>query len=90
VLHIYVRDTGIGMNKEDLEKLFTPYFRSENPLAREQPGTGLGLTITRGIVEGHGGKIWVESELGEGTAFHLTVPIAVENIRETSEVDQAH
>jgi signal transduction histidine kinase len=79
VLHITVQDTGIGMSAEDQAKLFTPYFRSENPLAREQPGTGLGLTITRGIVERHGGDIWLESELGAGTAFHFTVPLAIES-----------
>lgn len=76
VCHIMVRDTGIGMSSEDVNKLFTPYFRSENPLAREQPGTGLGLTIVRGIVERHNGRIWVESELGQGTVFHFTVPLA--------------
>jgi signal transduction histidine kinase len=75
-LHIQVRDTGIGMSEDDIRKLFTPYFRSDNPQAREQPGTGLGLTITRGIVVRHGGDIWVESALGEGTAFHFTVPLA--------------
>lgn len=75
-LHIQVRDTGIGMSDEDVRKLFTPYFRSDNPQAREQPGTGLGLTITRGIIARHGGEIWVESELGAGTAFHFTVPLA--------------
>lgn len=78
VLHIAVQDSGIGMSEEDLAKLFTPYFRSDNPMAREQPGTGLGLTITRGIVEGHGGQIWVESTLGTGTTFHFTVPLATE------------
>ncbi|HYO87294.1 MAG TPA: GAF domain-containing protein, partial [Candidatus Limnocylindrales bacterium] len=75
-LHIQVRDSGIGMSADDIRKLFTPYFRSENPQAREQPGTGLGLTITRGIVVRHGGEIWVESELGAGTVFHFTVPLA--------------
>lgn len=76
MLHIQVRDTGIGMSEEDLDRLFTPYFRSENPLTREQPGTGLGLTITRGIIDRHGGEIWVESRLGEGTVFHFTLPLA--------------
>ena len=75
-LHIRVRDSGIGMSEDDIRKLFTPYFRSDNPQAREQPGTGLGLTITRGIVVRHGGDIWVESELGAGTTFHFTVPLA--------------
>ncbi len=78
MLHVSVTDTGIGMSEEDLSKLFTPYFRSENPLTREQPGTGLGLTITRGIIIGHGGEIWVESELGVGTTFHFTIPLQVE------------
>jgi signal transduction histidine kinase len=77
-LHISIADTGIGMTEEDLHRLFTAYFRSDNPLAREQPGTGLGLTITRGIIERHGGQIWVESELGRGTTFHFTVPLLVQ------------
>jgi signal transduction histidine kinase len=76
MLHISVRDTGIGMGQDDLTRLFTPYFRSENPLAREQPGTGLGLTITQGIVQLHNGKIWVDSVLGEGTTFNFTLPLA--------------
>ncbi|MCA0455842.1 MAG: GAF domain-containing protein [Chloroflexi bacterium] len=78
-LHVSVKDGGIGMSPEDLAKLFTPYFRSENPLTREQPGTGLGLTITRGIIQQHKGEVWVESELGKGTTFHFTIPIAVES-----------
>ncbi len=77
-LHISVKDNGIGMSEEDLSRLFTPYFRSENPLTREQPGTGLGLTITRGIIQQHGGNIWVESELNKGTTFHFTVPVVIE------------
>lgn len=76
VCHVMVRDTGIGMSPEDVNRLFTPYFRSENPLAREQSGTGLGLTIVRGIIERHNGRIWVESEIGQGTVFHFTVPLA--------------
>jgi signal transduction histidine kinase len=75
MLHVAVQDQGIGMSEDDLKRLFTPYFRSENPSAREQPGTGLGLTITRGIIERHGGEIWVESQFGEGTTFHFTVPL---------------
>ena len=75
VLHVAVEDSGIGMSGDDLARLFTPYFRSDNPAAREQPGTGLGLAITRALVERHGGDIWVESEIGSGTTFHLTVPL---------------
>ncbi|MBN8639489.1 MAG: GAF domain-containing protein [Anaerolineae bacterium] len=78
MVHFSVKDSGIGMSAEDLARLFTPYFRSDNPLAREQPGTGLGLTITRGLVQRHGGDIWVESTVGVGTTFHFTVPLAEE------------
>lgn len=76
VLHFYVQDDGIGISQADQERLFTPYFRTNNPMALEQPGTGLGLVIVRGIVEQHGGRIWVESALGEGATFHVTVPLA--------------
>ncbi len=82
MLRVHVADTGIGISPEDLGRLFTPYFRSTNPQAHEQPGTGLGLTITRGIVERHGGEIWVESTLGVGTTFYFTVPLAAEAVAE--------
>ncbi|MFC1961401.1 GAF domain-containing protein, partial [Chloroflexota bacterium] len=75
VLHITVQDNGLGISAEDLAGLFQPYFRTTNQDALEQPGTGLGLVIVQGIVEQHGGKIWVESELGHGSTFHVTVPL---------------
>ncbi|WP_162909484.1 GAF domain-containing protein [Aggregatilinea lenta] len=78
VVHVSVQDTGIGLSEEDLHQLFVPYFRSENPKTREQPGTGLGLTITRGLIQMHGGRIWVDSELEVGSTFHFTVPLATE------------
>ncbi len=86
VIHCFVRDTGIGMDDADLSQLFTPYFRSENPKTREQPGTGLGLTITRGLIELHGGTIWVESELNAGTTFHFTIPVATEQAQARAQV----
>ncbi len=76
MLHVWVKDDGIGMSEEDLSRLFTPYFRSENPRTREQPGTGLGLTLTRYLIERHGGRVWVESVLDEGTTFHFTLALA--------------
>ncbi len=76
VVHCAVSDTGIGMSAEDLRNLFKPYWRSDNPAAKEQPGTGLGMSLTRGLIEAHGGRIWVESELGVGTTFHFTIPLA--------------
>jgi signal transduction histidine kinase len=78
VLHIYVRDNGLGISKEDQKRLFEKYFRSTNDEALSQKGTGLGLTLTRRLIEQHGGKIWLESELGEGTTFHFTIPLASE------------
>jgi signal transduction histidine kinase len=76
VVRIAVKDNGMGMSPEDQANIFTKFFRSDNPKARESPGTGLGLNITRNLVEMQGGKIWFESKLGEGTTFHFTVPVA--------------
>jgi signal transduction histidine kinase len=76
VMYCAITDTGIGMDETDLAQLFTAYWRSENPRAREQPGTGLGMTLTRGLVEAHGGKLWVESTPNIGTTFHFTIPLA--------------
>ncbi len=76
VVLIAVEDTGIGMEEEDQALLFTKFFRSADPRAREVPGTGLGLNITKYLVEMQGGKIWFESEYGKGTTFKFTLPIA--------------
>jgi signal transduction histidine kinase len=77
VLHGFVKDTGIGMSEGDLHQLFTAYFRT--PEAREMAtGTGLGLTITRGLIEQHGGTVWAESAPNEGTTFHFTIPVVTE------------
>jgi signal transduction histidine kinase len=76
VVRIGVQDTGFGMTPEDQAKVFTKFFRSEDPRAREAPGTGLGLNITRNLVELQGGKIWFDSEIGKGTAFQFTIPVA--------------
>jgi signal transduction histidine kinase len=76
IVHIYVKDDGIGMSLEDRDRLFQKFFRSENPQTRQMPGTGLGLSITKNLVELHGGRIWAESELGAGSTFHFTIPVA--------------
>ncbi len=76
VVHITVKDTGIGINAQDQTKIFQKFFRSEDPKTREVPGTGLGLNITKSLVEMQGGKIWFESEFRKGTTFHFTVPIS--------------
>ena len=71
-----MKDNGIGISEEDQKKIFQKFFRSEDPKTREAPGTGLGLNITRALVEMQGGKIWFESEYRVGTTFHITVPVA--------------
>ena len=76
VLHFWVKDNGIGISEEDQKKIFTKFFRSEDPKTREAPGTGLGLNITKSLVEAQGGQIWFESVFREGTTFHFTIPIA--------------
>ncbi|MCD4671103.1 MAG: GAF domain-containing protein [Anaerolineaceae bacterium] len=76
VIHIWVKDDGIGISEEDQKNIFQKFFRSEDPKTREAPGTGLGLNITRSLVEALGGKIWFESKFREGTTFHFTVPVS--------------
>ena len=78
VIHLWVKDSGIGMTAEDQQKIFQKFFRSDDPKARESPGTGLGLNITKSLVEMQGGQIWFESEYRKGTTFHFTVPVAEE------------
>ena len=71
-----VTDTGIGIAPEDQKRLFTKYFRADDPAVRSVIGTGLGLVITKSLVELHGGEIWVKSELGKGSTFTFTIPVA--------------
>ncbi len=70
-----VSDDGIGMTQDEVAQLFTKYFRSKNDVVRNIQGTGLGLVITRSIVELHGGHMAVESESGVGTTFSFTLPV---------------
>ncbi len=74
---VSVIDNGIGIKKEDQERIFASFCQLENPLPKESGGTGLGLTIARQIIEKHGGRIWVESEYGQGSRFSFTLPIAI-------------
>jgi len=76
VVHLWVKDDGIGIGDEDQSKIFQKFFRSDDSKAREAPGTGLGLNITKSLVEMQGGRIWFDSEFRKGTTFHFTIPIA--------------
>jgi len=69
-----VRDTGIGMTKEQMAHLFEEFYRTEEAKAMERQGTGLGLSIVKRIVESYGGRIWVESEQGKGSKFSFALP----------------
>ena len=70
-----INDTGVGIAKKDLTKLFEPFSKIEIVTLKESRGTGLGLSICKGIVEQHGGKIWVESALKKGSTFYFTLPL---------------
>jgi PAS domain S-box-containing protein len=74
-MRVSVRDTGIGIAPEDQEKIFVRFFRVDDPLVHETIGTGLGLSIVKSLVEMHGGRIEVESEVGEGSTFTFTLPL---------------
>jgi signal transduction histidine kinase len=76
VVHLWVKDNGIGISIEDQGKIFQKFFRSDDSKAREVPGTGLGLNITKSLVEMQGGRIWFESQFRGGTTFHFTIPVA--------------
>jgi len=76
VSHIMVRDNGLGISEEDQKMIFQKFFRSEDADIRASSGTGLGLNITRSLVEMQGGRIWFVSEQKKGTTFHFTLPLA--------------
>jgi two-component system phosphate regulon sensor histidine kinase PhoR len=73
---ITVADTGIGIPQAEQSRIFERFYRVDAARSREAGGTGLGLSIARHIVEAHGGRIWVESAVGEGSRFHFSIPAA--------------
>ena len=75
-----VSDTGIGIPKEELENIFGEFQQVDTAITREFSGTGLGLNITKKFVEMHGGRIWVETELGKGSTFFFTIPLRMNHV----------
>jgi signal transduction histidine kinase len=76
--YVSVRDTGPGISATDQAKLFQEFQQADNAITKKKGGTGLGLAISKRIIEMHGGKIWVESQPGQGSTFAFTLPITVE------------
>lgn len=75
MLQVSVSDTGIGMKSDDQQKVFKEFWQADSSFARKYEGTGLGLALTKRIVEMHGGKIWFESEYGKGSIFSFSLPV---------------
>lgn len=76
-IRIAVQDTGVGIPKEEWEWIFKPFYQLESSLSREHGGIGIGLALAKSLVELHGGRIWVESEVGKGSTFYFTLPHCV-------------
>ncbi|MCP4106705.1 MAG: PAS domain S-box protein [Desulfobacteraceae bacterium] len=83
MIHFVVEDTGIGIPSDRLSKIFEPFTQADGSSTRQFGGAGLGITISRQLVELMGGRIWVESEEGKGSTFHFTV--CMEPVSQTSE-----
>ena len=82
--HVSVSDTGPGISEADQQKIFEEFQQADSSSTRAKGGSGLGLSISRRIVELHGGRLWVESTPGAGSTFHFSVPLRVERQAERS------
>jgi two-component system phosphate regulon sensor histidine kinase PhoR len=78
MLRVAVADTGVGIPRQDLDRIFERFYRVDKARSREIGGTGLGLSIVKHIVEAHGGKVAVESDINQGSVFSFTIPISKE------------
>ena len=75
-VEVLVKDDGVGLPAEALERVFERFYRVDKARSREQGGTGLGLSIVKHIVQGHGGRVWAKSQVGKGATFYFTLPAA--------------
>ena len=74
-LFITVTDNGVGIPKEETSRIFDRFYRLNNQNPAKRGGMGMGLTVVKELVELHNGRVWVESELGRGSIFHITLPV---------------
>jgi len=72
-MHVSIRDTGVGISADKQQTIFEPFTQFDGSTTRKYGGTGLGLTISKQLVELLGGQLWIESEVGQGSTFHCTV-----------------
>lgn len=91
-VRVSVSDSGVGIAPEHRERVFERFYRVDNPLTRGTSGSGLGLSITRGHVEAHGGRVWVESRPAKGSTFYFSLPLesAPDNERYTPEARRGY
>lgn len=80
LIHVSVKDTGIGIQPEDMERIFDEFEQADSSYTREHEGTGIGLSLTKKLVEMHGGYIWAESEMGKGSTFNFVMPVTQEKM----------
>lgn len=80
-VEVSVADTGFGLSPDEQERVFEQFYQAGDCLRRTAQGTGLGLSIAKQLVEGHGGRIWVESEVGKGSRFSFTLPVFSQKVK---------
>jgi signal transduction histidine kinase len=80
-VHLVVSDSGIGISREQVAKIFEPFFQVDSSSTRAFGGTGLGLTLAKAYVEAHGGRIWVDTTPGQGSTFTATFPLPLHGER---------
>ena len=87
-VHFTISDTGIGIEKESIEKIFNSFEQAYSDTSRKFGGTGLGLSISKKLITLQKGKIWVESEKGKGSQFHFTIPYLISDFKENSATNE--